>query len=256
MVGVPTSKGCSLCLTRSVKCDEARPSCSQCRIGRRTCPGYARGMKFVDEGPRLQRSAKKATRASAPVTTTAPSGECAISGTAVQKLPPRTHWDTQVHHLNSSKLDRDQILSVFVSAMFPLGSSSAQSSFLGSWLWHVPLRLGSSAVLDHAALSLALAYFARLSGDQLVLRNAELSYAIALRSLTAAISDPDNRLASEVLCAVLLLGHYETIVNRSHAWIRHAGGAARLMQLRGARRCYESAFEYSMFLACRGTIVG
>lgn len=28
------------------------------------------------------------------------------------------------------------------------------------------------------------------------------------------------------------------------------------MQLRGAQRCYESAFEYSMFLACRGVIVG
>lgn len=45
------------------------------------------------------------------------------------------------------------------------------------------------------------------------------------------------------------------MVNRDHSWIHHAGGAARLMQLRGARRCYESAFEYSMFLACRGAIV-
>jgi hypothetical protein len=40
------------------------------------------------------------------------------------------------------------------------------------------------------------------------------------------------------------------------AWIQHASGAALLMQWRGARQCYESAFEYSMFLACRGGIVG
>ncbi|KAG7426164.1 Beauvericin cluster-specific repressor BEA4 [Fusarium oxysporum f. sp. raphani] len=52
MVGVPKSKGCLLCLQRSVKCDEERPSCAQCRRGGRACPGYVREMKFVDEGPK------------------------------------------------------------------------------------------------------------------------------------------------------------------------------------------------------------
>ncbi|RYP19934.1 hypothetical protein DL765_003082 [Monosporascus sp. GIB2] len=229
-------------------------------------------MKFVDEGPRLRSSARKASgrssgvssarysgslRATSSATTAVAEGNerAASSSPSAPTLRSRTDWGVRVRRLGSSKLDRDQILSAFVSAMFPLGSSSVQTSFLGSWLWHVPSRLGSDAALDPAALSLALAYFARLSGDQQVLRNAELSYTIALRSLLTAIADPSRRLGSEVLCAVLLLGHYETLVSGGHAWIRHAGGAARLMQLRGSRRCYESAFEYSMFLACRGAIV-
>lgn len=182
-------------------------------------------MKFVDEGPRLRRSVKKAGFRSSRMSSAqdcSPSPAVSTSmeapGTcrkdhvpcpAVHATQPRTKWDVPVQQLSSSKLDRDQILSAFVSAMFPLGSSSVQSSFLGSWLWQVPSRLGSNALFDRAALSLALAYFARLSGDQAVLRNAELSYATALRSLVPAIADPSQQFGSEVLCAVLLLGHYE-----------------------------------------------
>lgn len=47
MVGVPRSNACALCLSRRVKCDEARPSCSNCVKYGATCPGYVRGAKFV-----------------------------------------------------------------------------------------------------------------------------------------------------------------------------------------------------------------
>ncbi|KAL6412978.1 uncharacterized protein AUP68_02472 [Ilyonectria robusta] len=259
MVGVPTSKGCSLCLKRSVKCDEARPSCSQCRRGGRTCPGYARGMKFVDEGPKLRRPSRNTIRVSTGLSGTGSNSSLAadkldaVHGQFARSLTTRGH--TIYHQPTSSTLERQQILSSFVCAMFPLGAASVQKSFLGSWLWHVPPRLNCCASLDHAALSVALAYFARVSGDQLVLHNADLSYTFALKSLAIAIGDATGGLDANVLCATLLLELFESIVNRDHSWIRHAGGAARLMQLRGARRCYESAFEYSMFLACRGAII-
>lgn len=162
--------------------------------------------------------------------------------------------------------------------MFPLGANSMQNSFLGSWLWHVPLHLGSSSVLDYAALAVAWAYFGRVSSNQNAINRARISYSVALRALAAALDDTTMQYSAEVICATMLLGLYEvcqmlsinpSIKKRlkidliifqsfnkvSHAWIRHAGGAARLMQLRGARRCYGSAFEYSMFLAWRGTIV-
>ncbi|KAK7908659.1 hypothetical protein PG985_015962 [Apiospora marii] len=47
MVGVPRSNACALCLSRRVKCDEARPSCSNCVKYGAACPGYVRGAKFV-----------------------------------------------------------------------------------------------------------------------------------------------------------------------------------------------------------------
>ncbi|KAK8115551.1 hypothetical protein PG984_012053 [Apiospora sp. TS-2023a] len=261
MVGVPSSKGCALCLKRSIKCDEARPSCSQCRRGLRKCPGYVRGvkLKFMDEGPKLRRSLARAsgrTRAAElnpPDPRGDPDGQS--SGAPVCMQNPAGPGNDAPLELKSLSLERQQLVFSFISAMFPLGVASVQRSFLGSWLWHIPARLNGSRALDYAALSVALAYFARTSSAAQVLHNAQLAYTLALRYLAAAIADGAERAGSDVLCATMLLGHYESFVNVDTAWIRHAGGAARLLRLRGARRCYESAFDYAIFLACRGSII-
>ncbi|KAF5584352.1 C6 zinc finger domain protein [Fusarium subglutinans] len=208
MVGVPTSKGCRLCIQRSVKCDEERPSCAQCRRGGRTCPGYVREMKFVDEGPKIRR-----TRGKSHAPTTKPTSEKASKGLSRHNRDLLRHRETspdiRLGQPSSFKAERDQILSSFVSAMFPLASATAQISFLGSWLWHIPPRLGSSIVLDHAALSVAWSYFAKLYGDPIALRNAETSYLCAVRSLALALDDAKDQLSANVLCATVLLGHFE-----------------------------------------------
>ncbi|KAH8895384.1 hypothetical protein GQ53DRAFT_855809 [Thozetella sp. PMI_491] len=256
MVGVPTSKGCALCLKRSIKCDEARPSCSQCRRGGRFCPGFIRPAKFVDEGPKLRhRSAQASNPCFLDSSSSRSSSSSSKCETNLRPRYPQNQFTTTLHQPRPWKLERGQILASFVTAMFPLGVATEQKSFLGSWLWHIPPRLGCSEVLDEAALSLALAYISRMHEDQLGLRNAELVYTRALKRLAAAIADTRLRFDSTVLCATLLLGNYETLSDTTFSWIRHAGGAGRLMQLRGARLCYDSAFEYSMFLACRGTLV-
>ncbi|KAF5540127.1 fungal transcriptional regulatory n-terminal, partial [Fusarium mexicanum] len=193
-------------------CDEERPSCAQCRRGGRTCPGYVREMKFVDEGPKVRRSRRKA-HASATKSTS----EKASKGIDRQNKDLLHHRETSpdvgLSQPSSFKAERDQILSSFVSAMFPLGSPTAQISFLGSWSWHIPPRLGSSVVLDHAALSVAWAYFAKLYGDPIALRNAESSYLCAVRSLALALDDAKDQLSANVLCTTVLLGHFEVWLN-------------------------------------------
>lgn len=47
MVGVPRSKGCALCLSRRVKCDEVKPGCGNCLRYGADCPGYDKSRKFV-----------------------------------------------------------------------------------------------------------------------------------------------------------------------------------------------------------------
>lgn len=174
-------------------------------------------MKFVDEGFRLRRSTPKAkTRLggrlqaeASPSTIVSNTMLDLNSGSHRRGRPHRGQGGPVTYRLGSSMQDCSQLLASFISHMFPLGVASVQKSFLGSWLWHVPTRLGCSAVLDYAALSLALAYFARVSGDQPALRHAELSYNMALKALAAAIADKDRRFGADVLCATMLLGNYE-----------------------------------------------
>ncbi|KAL7947151.1 hypothetical protein V8C42DRAFT_319746 [Trichoderma barbatum] len=269
MVGIPTSKGCSQCLRRSVKCDEAYPSCSQCRRGGRTCPGYERRLKWIDEGPKMRKSLRRERRTVVEIgPPTKSSGHLASSyltlavrekfdeaNVSDHKRWAKRHTYSPVDHLISFSSVRDQLVAGFVTTMFPLGSHSAQKSFFGSWLWHLLPRLGVNKTLDHASVSLALAYFGRASGNRVVVHKAQIAYTAALKGLANAIVKIGAECSGDILCSALLLGYYESFAEADYAWIRHAGGAARLMQLRGANRSYESPYEYSMFLACRGTII-
>ncbi|KAF2099955.1 hypothetical protein NA57DRAFT_75456 [Rhizodiscina lignyota] len=42
-----------------MQCDERRPGCGRCASLKLECPGYADGLKFVDEGARLQKKIQK-----------------------------------------------------------------------------------------------------------------------------------------------------------------------------------------------------
>jgi len=180
----------------------------------------------VDEGPKLRRRGRE-TAPDAPGGTSArysggalatpvhitavartdePSLEHHRSGATADARPQR---GLQLTGLNVSREYCHQTISAFISDIFPLGTLAAQSSFLGTWLWHVPPYLGRHAFLDAAALSLALVYFSRQSRDQMLLRRAELSYGAALKSLATVVAEPRKGLSAEVLCAVLLLGHFE-----------------------------------------------
>jgi hypothetical protein len=168
-------------------------------------------MKFIDEGPKVRRVTQTPAINNSSTSTV---GRTDKRRNHEQTNTASFHYGTrkQAFILNQpsiSNVERNQLLSSFISAMFPLGAASVQTSFLGSWLWHLPPRMGNSAALDHAASAVAWAYFAKLSADKAILRNAEISYICAVKSLAAALDNSKERLGSNVLCATLLLGHYE-----------------------------------------------
>jgi hypothetical protein len=168
-------------------------------------------MKFVDEGPKMRRLTKKLRSMRLPADTLmngSPERQ-QEAGDRVNFFAIEHQESTGMTQPPSAALEREQLLACFVSDMFPLGASGAQKSFFGSWLWHIPPRLGCSPVFDYAALSLALAYFARASGDQLSFQRAEMSYNMSLKALAAVISDERRHFDSDVLGATMLLGSYE-----------------------------------------------
>ncbi|ORY00608.1 hypothetical protein BCR34DRAFT_627940 [Clohesyomyces aquaticus] len=54
------SRGCQMCKTRRIKCDEKRPTCGQCQKSGRTCPGYPDefDLVFRDENKAMARKRK------------------------------------------------------------------------------------------------------------------------------------------------------------------------------------------------------
>ncbi|KAK8048451.1 hypothetical protein PG994_010181 [Apiospora phragmitis] len=82
MVGVPRSNACALCLSRRVKCDESRPSCSNCAKYGADCPGYVRGVKFVAGKHVVRSRARGGTVAFAVSSRTTPSAASSSSSSS------------------------------------------------------------------------------------------------------------------------------------------------------------------------------
>ncbi|EUC49845.1 hypothetical protein COCMIDRAFT_83594 [Bipolaris oryzae ATCC 44560] len=55
------SRGCGMCKTRRIKCDEKRPTCGNCKKSARVCPGYPDDFDLVfrDENKAMAKKARK-----------------------------------------------------------------------------------------------------------------------------------------------------------------------------------------------------
>lgn len=82
-----------------------------------------------------------------------------------------------------------------------------------------------------------------------------LLYHKALRAVQAALEDETQRLTEETLCATELLAVFELLSENVQSWMHHAGGAARLIQIRGAPRFRASEYGTALFMAHIGTTV-
>lgn len=78
---------------------------------------------------------------------------------------------------------------------------------------------------------------AQLTQSQTPLDMARKSYGHALRLTNAALRDPDQALKDTTMLSVLVLGLFETGIDRStrgvKAWQQHINGAAALARMRG-----------------------
>ncbi|CAK7210272.1 hypothetical protein SCUCBS95973_000722 [Sporothrix curviconia] len=80
-------------------------------------------------------------------------------------------------------------------------------------------------------------------------------YSKALRAVQAALEDDAQRLTEETLCATELLAVFELLNDNVPSWMHHAGGAAQLIQIRGAQRFRASESGTALFQAHIGTTV-
>ncbi|KAF4469969.1 hypothetical protein FALBO_3145 [Fusarium albosuccineum] len=109
----------------------------------------------------------------------------------------------------------------------------------------LPLTFAIDCVVAKLRQMTEYAESGQTNGHVLVLSH----YNKALRAIQAALSDKTQCMSPETLCAVELMGVFEMLdgSSGSHTWKRHAGGAARLMQARGACE-FKTPFEMALFL--------
>lgn len=158
-------------------------------------------------------------------------------------------------------------LSLLTSLSFGRGAARALASqpaqlagmLLGSnssYLNFVPTRYEENPLLRDVLFCTAAQSRWLLRPQSITAETAILaSYGNALQRLQRALTDPEQCLHPDVLCATQVLGLFEVLkFSRAERWQYHVAGASHIIQNRGPAR-FKSEYEKALFVSQVGAIV-
>ncbi|KAH7402137.1 hypothetical protein DE146DRAFT_456302 [Phaeosphaeria sp. MPI-PUGE-AT-0046c] len=275
-VGRP-SKGCQSCRSRKVKCDQKRPSCSQCIRASRECFGYrdALSMMFKNESDVVAKKAEKRYQ----VLARRKGGSPATRGMPITPDPTSPEvWDLDGDWLSNAKtthlvpftqcstpesMVREVMPSVEDQALgFFIGNYVSRPKFVprGQFEWVTELIANplTEDILRHSINAASLASFAVATKSPIIMQQAQAAYGSALHLTNAALRINETAVKDSTLMSVIMLGTYENFVfqdKRSvQAWQRHVDGACSLLSLRGKEQ-FQRELSRRLFHQFYGTIL-
>ena len=152
---------------------------------------------------------------------------------------------------------QSQLLSLFLATVRSDNSVHVLPTFSCHSIWLAQLagRVEVSPTLLYAIRAISLSFLGHQARDENLVQNSRLIYGRALLKLNKSLQDPKEGLASDTLSATVLLTFYEMLnCTENSSWVRHAGGAAHLIQVRGVAR-HQTDFDRAIFVACRYAII-
>ncbi|KAM0245591.1 hypothetical protein ACHAQJ_010517 [Trichoderma viride] len=274
------SRGCQMCRTRRIKCDETKPTCKQCAKSRRQCPGYRDEFDLVFRNEtqatekRAQRASKKAlaqrmNKFTVGSTSESPSPNAAFSnppfGTSEHlsslasygRKNQQTPWTGLYSLLQKPQMDLDgQVSCHFLSNYVLIPRLGNGRGFLE---YVVPL-LRAEDVAPHfkaAFDACAMASFANSQGNHHLAERALHTHSKALGAINIALNNPDTIKQDSTLASILLLGLFENITTRNLgmlAWGPHIRAAIQLVRKRG-RKQLRTKIGVALFIAVRTQMI-
>ncbi|KAL7919849.1 hypothetical protein ACQKWADRAFT_300226 [Trichoderma austrokoningii] len=270
--GSRRSTGCKACRRDKLKCSEAHPICERCLRAGRECV-YPSQFQFIDtntqfttpenrERPAFQTPGADKFRARLSLIYE----EGGADGMTYKfqllryrsSTPPSPSKDSNLLIPKTPSLLRAEKLASALAASFRAPLDGYRLHHLGRYMTEIPCRLGHNPALDIAVECLLQSHTQLLETNQNCQTDPQPSseYMKAIQSLQNVIADPVLGTSAETVCATMLMAHYEMIIpeRRSHQYVAHAGGASKLISVRGPESV-RTNFEYSLFRTQQGRIV-
>ncbi|KAI8950220.1 hypothetical protein F4801DRAFT_550167 [Xylaria longipes] len=244
------SRGCQMCRTRRIKCDETKPTCNQCAKSRRQCPGYKDDFDLVfrNETQATERRAQKANK------------KALAQKVHLRDAPSTSSASTSTNTLGNRPVPsspqvpiEEQASCLFISnfVLMPKdGSTSGHLDFV------LPLlkQAGPDSHIQHAFNACAMMFIDNRKAVGVGCWNkARSEYSMALAMTNAALRDRESQQSDATLAAVLLLGMFENISAKqisAYHWGSHIDGAVRLIEARGKNQV-KTKVGFQLFIAVR-----
>ncbi|KAH6612648.1 hypothetical protein C7974DRAFT_406022 [Boeremia exigua] len=277
-VGRP-SKGCKHCRDRKVKCDQKRPSCSQCIRSGNDCHGYrdALSMMFKDETAVVAKKARKRYQALALQSPPQDSTAGQLPETGSSKALSILYTDVDSRNLKPvrSAISRYPTPDSLVREILPSIEDQARGFFIAShvskpaivprgqyeWVLEALSHSDCEEVLRSSVNAASLAALANSTKNPVIAAKAHAAYGSALHMTNSALRVKETAVTDSTLISVIMLGLYENFVfqdKRSiQAWSKHVQGASALLNLRGkeqfksntARRIFHQFYGIIMLVS-------
>ncbi|KAI0381123.1 hypothetical protein F5Y04DRAFT_84351 [Hypomontagnella monticulosa] len=256
------SKGCQMCRTRRIKCDETKPTCNQCAKSRRQCPGYKDefDLVFRNETQATERRARKASKKALAQKTGKPDPSPSSSGDLVIVSPEfagRIKSSLEQAVAPSLNVPVEHQASCHFVSNFVL--EPIEGSGRGFMDFVIPLlKQDPQGHLQHAFNACSMAFLNNRGGVCSRFSDRALhEYTKALTGTNAALRDPEIQLTDSTLAAVLLLGLFESITAKQIGmlnWGSHTEGAIQLVKARGKKQL-KSKTGLALFIAVRTQMI-
>ncbi|PQE14424.1 negative acting factor protein [Rutstroemia sp. NJR-2017a BBW] len=279
------SRGCQMCRTRRIKCDETKPTCLQCQKSRRQCPGYKDDFDLVfrNETKATERRARRSLKNKKTSNATGSS-----SGTNAERkfsiISSTGHSDDDDDANSPVKMDLVRVEngsdpSISEGFMLQHGFSNPieqqapcffMTNFViipqngmarGSFDWVLPLvkmeSPNSPLSLSFQAVAMASLANRPNSRGSSLMHVAIDHYAKALKEVNLALQNPAQQKTDQTLAAILLLGFFETITQEKQnitAWGSHIDGAVQLVKMRGKKQL-RTKVGLALFQTVRGQML-
>ncbi|RAQ56542.1 hypothetical protein COH20_005660 [Aspergillus flavus] len=233
--GGKPSPRCALCRKLRLKCDQWQPSCSQCSRINQGYPGYQdpRALRVYDQTTAVTTKAL----ARAAITRKSPAEESS-------KTPPLICLSAPI---------QEQAM----SHIFKYYVGTRQNPGLLPYLSDL-IHTEPSEALQATIKAIGLACMSRIYHVPELRRSAGEEYSKALRATNANLQDAVSATSDSTLGAVVTLSLYEIISGHKsqmmEAWLNHAQGAIKLLELRGVKQ-FESPTGLGLFNSARLQIV-
>ncbi|KAJ5033612.1 uncharacterized protein L3040_008724 [Drepanopeziza brunnea f. sp. 'multigermtubi'] len=266
------SRGCQMCRTRRIKCDETKPTCNQCAKSRRVCPGYKDDFDLVfrNETQATERRARRSgnsKRVAAQISFATQQSAFSSSPkdeSSPERLPtliaPNPGVEASRALVPTGGLRTLQVpleiqapnffVNNFVIA--PRHESRGYFDFLLPMLKNE--RPDSHLQLAFGAVAMAsLANRPNTRGQKHLFSQAVGQYTKALKATNLALQSAAHQKTDATLAAILMLGFFETVASErtsAMAWYSHVDGAVQLVKMRGKKQL-RTKTGYSLFTAVR-----
>ncbi|KAL2809171.1 hypothetical protein BJX63DRAFT_424012 [Aspergillus granulosus] len=227
------SRNCFHCRQRRIKCDKARPACSQCKRAGKECSGYRdeKALVFRDENARIIRRVKTA-KGQALVETQAPgtvSEASCVSQENVSRLNPRGLVPVLARPMSITARDIDEHGLLFFVHNFS-AAPIFDGSFAGQYRKTIYEEVEVDASLRNSIISIGLAALSNVNRDPALLSQARRRYGVSLNEVRRILGNLPYPNVAGLLRMILMLAIFEVSSTASGLAINATTGVHMIMQ--------------------------